>query len=120
MHQNVNVSHYDGEMTFLGTPNRPSVSHHSWRTCRPMEPKADMCDAGGTAVLTPSMLTAVARRSKVTEAEDKSPQGHSVRPAAALLPSFRPRLRLLQNGNGNGGGPVVVAVGGGWISEGDR
>ena len=45
-HQNQN---HDGEMTFLGTPNRPSVSHHSWRTCRPMEPKADMCNAGGTA-----------------------------------------------------------------------
>ena len=83
-----------------------------------MEPKADMCNAGGTAVLTPSMLTAVARRSKVTEAEDKSPQGHSVRPPPSFLPSVRPRLRLLQNGNGNGGGPVVV--GGGWISEGDR
>ena len=79
VHQNVNVSHYDGEMTFLGTPNRPSVSHHSWRTCRPMEPKADMCDAGGTAVLTPSMLTAVARRSKVTEAEDKSPRHKGLR-----------------------------------------
>ena len=88
MHQNVNVSHYDGEMTFLGTPKGPSVSHHSWRTCRPMEAKADMCNAGGTAVLTPSMLTAVARRIKVTEAEDKSPQGHSVRPPPS--PSFLP------------------------------
>ena len=60
-HQNQN---HDGEMTFLGTPKGPSVSHHSWRTCRPMEPKADMCNAGGTAVLTPSMLTATIARTE--------------------------------------------------------